>query len=233
MNRQVGTDRAGSDHALSAEGGLVVDAVSIAYTPGVPVVNQASFAVREREVVALLGPSGCGKSTILRAIAGLEPLTSGDIRWNGQSLARTPAHRRGFGLVFQDGQLFAHRNVFENIAYGLRVQRASRAERERRVTELLELVGLRGYEQRSATELSGGQRQRVALARALAPAPRLLLLDEPLSALDRALRERLADDLAQLLRDTGTTAVLVTHDEGEAATVADRVLRMSDGTVHG
>src|SRR5690606_32048396 len=152
--------------------------------------------------------------------------------WNGSSLRRTPAHRRGFGLVFQDGQLFAHRNVAENIAYGLRVQRAPRSDRDRRVSELLELVGLPGYEKRAATELSGGERQRVALARALAPRPRLLLLDEPLSALDRALRERLADDLAHLLRSTGTTAVLVTHDEGEAVTIADRVLRMADGKVH-
>lgn len=213
--------------------GLVVDRVSVAYGREAPVVSEASFAVREHEVVALLGPSGCGKSTLLRAIAGLEPLASGSISWNGEPLEHTPPHRRGFGLVFQDGQLFVHRSVAENIAYGLRVQRTPRRERDARVAALLELVGLPGYGERAVTELSGGERQRVALARALAPAPRLLLLDEPLSALDRELRERLADDLAQLLRDTGTTAVLVTHEEGEAQTIADRVLRMSEGAVLG
>lgn len=212
--------------------GLLVDRVAVSYDASVPVVREASFSVREHEVIALLGPSGCGKSTLLRAIAGLEPLTHGAVCWNGESLERTPAHRRGFGLVFQDGQLFVHRSVAENIAYGLRVQRMPKQHRDARVAELLELVGLPDYGGRSVTELSGGERQRVALARALAPQPRLLLLDEPLSALDRALRERLADDLASVLRETGTTAILVTHDEGEAQTIADRVLHMSKGKVH-
>lgn len=220
------------EHSVSRDG-LRVAEVTVAYGKDSPVVRGASFGVSEHEVVAMLGPSGCGKSTLLRAIAGLEPLTSGSVSWNGESLEHTPPHRRGFGLVFQDGQLFVHRSVAENIAYGLRVQRMPKGERADRVSSLLELVGLPGYGDRPVTELSGGERQRVALARALAPTPRLLLLDEPLSALDRELRERLADDLAQLLRDTGTTAVLVTHDEHEAQTIADRVLRMADGAVIG
>lgn len=209
--------------------GLDVNNVSVAYGKAAPVVRNATFALATTEVVALLGPSGCGKSTLLRAVAGLEPLVTGSVAWNGEDLAQTPPHRRGFGLVFQDGQLFVHRSVAENIAYGLRVQRLPRVERGERVQELLKLVGLPGYEDRAVTELSGGERQRVALARSLAPRPRLLLLDEPLSALDRELRDRLAVDLAGLLRETKTTAILVTHDESEATTIADRVLRMRAG----
>ncbi len=209
--------------------GLEVRGVSVAYGHEAPVVSGATFDVAPGGVVALLGPSGCGKSTLLRAIAGLEPLATGTVSWATEDLALVPPHRRGFGLVFQDGQLFVHKSVAENIAYGLRVQRKPKSERDDRVAELLELVGLPGYGPRDVNELSGGERQRVALARALAPRPRLLLLDEPLSALDRELRDRLASDLAELLRKTGTTSILVTHDEGEANTIADRVLRMRDG----
>ncbi|MFF8816595.1 ABC transporter ATP-binding protein [Leucobacter sp. NPDC015123] len=216
-----------------AASGLNVADVSVAYRRDEVVVRDATFGVPRGDVVALLGPSGCGKSTLLRAIAGLEPLTSGVVSWAGEDLVGVPPHRREFGLVFQDGQLFTHRSVGENIAYGLRVKRWPRADRDARVAELLELVGLGGFTNRPVTELSGGQRQRVALARALAPSPRLLLLDEPLSALDRELRDRLAVDLADLLRKTATTAILVTHDESEAETIADRVLRMSDGRVAG
>jgi len=179
------------------------------------------------EVLALLGPSGCGKSSLLRAVAGLEPPTSGEVRWDGLDLAPVPVHRRGFGLVFQDGQLFPHRDVAGNVAYGLRgLDRSGRAER---VAELLDLVGLPGYQRRPVATLSGGERQRVALARSLAPAPRLLLLDEPLSALDRSLRERLAEDLRRVLVTTGTTALFVTHDQDEAFTVAGRVAVLSAG----
>lgn len=228
----VDKDSAGKDSAVEhSTVGLFVDRVSVAYERGTPVVLDASFEVPVGGVVALLGPSGCGKSTLLRAVAGLEPLQTGTVSWGGADLVRVPPHKRGFGLVFQDGQLFVHRTVHENIAYGLRVQKRPRAEREARVAELLELVGIPDYGGRQVTELSGGERQRVALARALAPSPRLLLLDEPLSALDRELRERLADDLAVMLRATGMTAILVTHDEGEAATIADRVLRMRDGRI--
>ncbi|KQS99000.1 ABC transporter ATP-binding protein [Cellulomonas sp. Leaf395] len=186
-------------------------------------VDGVSLDVAPGSVVALLGASGCGKSSLLRAVAGLEPLAAGSVSWDGVSLAGVPVHRRGFGLMFQDGQLFAHRTVGRNVAYGLPGRSGAR------VAELLELVGLSGYEDRGIATLSGGERQRVALARALAPGPRLLLLDEPLSALDRALRERLAVDLRAALVATGTTAVFVTHDQDEAFAVADRVAVMAAG----
>jgi thiamine transport system ATP-binding protein len=194
-------------------------------------VSEVDVEVADGEVLALLGPSGCGKSTLLRAVAGLEPPADGEIRWDGTDLAGVPVHRRGFGLVFQDGQLFPHRDVAGNVAFGLRMRRVPAEDRHRRVTELLELVGLAGYEHRRVTELSGGEQQRVALARALAPRPRLLLLDEPLSALDRALREQLAMDLAAVLRVAGATALVVTHDHDEAFTLADRVAVMRAGRI--
>lgn len=193
--------------------------------PETAAVDGVTLTVAPGEVVALLGPSGSGKSSLLRAVAGLEPLAGGDVTWDGASVVATPVHRRGFGLLFQDGQLFAHRDVAGNVGYGLR----GAPDASRRVAELLELVGLPGEQRRDPATLSGGERQRVALARALAPRPRLLLLDEPLSALDRALRERLAADLRAALLATGTTAVLVTHDQDEAFAVADRVAVMDAG----
>jgi thiamine transport system ATP-binding protein len=194
-------------------------------------VDDVSLSVATGEIYALLGASGSGKSTLLRAIAGLEPCT-GDILWDGESVVRVPPHRRGFGLMFQDGQLFPHLDVAGNVGYGLRVSgagvstRGSAATRPpsgERVRELLELVGLAGFETRRVTELSGGEQQRVALARSLAVSPRLLLLDEPLSSLDRDLRERLAGELRDILRAAGTTAILVTHDHDEARVIADRI----------
>ena len=176
---------------------------------------------------AILGPSGSGKSTLLRAVAGLEPLTAGTVSWDGEDLAGVKVHKRGFGLVFQDGQLFPTMTVERNIAYGLSA--LPKAARRQRVAELLDLVGLAGYGSRRPTELSGGQAQRVALARSLAPSPRALLLDEPLSALDTGLRRRLSDDLLRILRATGTTALYVTHDHQEAFTVADRVAVLDHG----
>lgn len=195
--------------------------------PGTTAVAGVTLDVAPGEVLALLGPSGCGKSSLLRAVAGLEPVASGTVAFAGDDLAGVPVHRRGFGLMFQEGQLFPHRDVAGNVAYGLTGR--SRAERDARVRELLDVVGLAGYERRPVSTLSGGERQRVALARSLAPGPRLLLLDEPLSALDRGLRERLALDLRDALRATGTTAVFVTHDHDEAFTVADRVAVMDAG----
>jgi thiamine transport system ATP-binding protein len=209
---------------------LRVDGVSVAYG-SLAAVSGVDLAIADGEVLALLGPSGCGKSTLLRAVAGLEPPSAGTVSWDGVDLAGTPVHRRGFGLVFQDGQLFPHRDVAGNVAFGLRMRRVEREAREKRVAELLELVGLTGYGTRRVTELSGGEQQRVALARALAPHPKLLLLDEPLSALDRALREQLAVDLARLLRETGATALVVTHDHDEAFTLADRVAVMRAGRI--
>ena len=190
-------------------------------------VDGVDLEVAAGEVVALLGASGSGKSSLLRAVAGLEDVAAGEVAWDGRSMVRVPVHKRGFGLMFQDGQLFEHRDVGSNIAYGL--TGLPRAQRGERVREMLELVGLPDFERRRVTTLSGGQAQRVALARALAPVPRLLLLDEPLSALDRALREQLAADVRTILRRGGTTALYVTHDQDEAMTVADRVGVMEAG----
>jgi thiamine transport system ATP-binding protein len=194
-------------------------------------VDDVSLALPSGQVLAVLGPSGCGKSTLLRAVAGLGRPTAGRVRFDGDDVTRLPTHRRGFALMFQDGQLFPHLSVADNIGYPLRLRRASAAARRQRVAELLTLVGLPGYAGRAPATLSGGERQRVALARALAVRPRLLLLDEPLSALDRDLRERLAQELHDILRAEGTTALLVTHDHDEAFAVADRMAVMRGGRI--
>ena len=210
----------------STSEGLSVRGLAVAYG-NLRAVDGVDLDVAAGEIVALLGASGSGKSSLLRAVAGLEDVAGGEVAWDGRSMVRVPVHKRGFGLMFQDGQLFEHRDVGSNIAYGL--TGLPRARRGERVREMLELVGLPGFERRRVTTLSGGQAQRVALARALAPAPRLLLLDEPLSALDRALREQLATDVRTILREGGTTALYVTHDQDEAMTVADRVGVMEAG----
>ena len=210
----------------STSTGLSVRGLAVTYGD-LRAVDGVDLEVAAGEVVALLGASGSGKSSLLRAVAGLEDVAAGEVAWDGRSMVRVPVHKRGFGLMFQDGQLFEHRDVGGNIAYGL--AGLSRARRGERVREMLELVGLPGFERRRVTTLSGGQAQRVALARVLAPAPRLLLLDEPLSALDRALREQLATDVRTILRRGGTTALYVTHDQDEAMTVADRVGVMEAG----
>jgi thiamine transport system ATP-binding protein len=204
--------------------------VSVRYGDTVA-VDGVTLDLAEGKVLAVLGPSGCGKSTLLRAVAGLEPLSSGSIAYDGVDLAGTPTHKRGFALMFQDGQLFAHLTVARNVAYALRLRRTPSARVASRVRELLELVGLGGYDDRLPGTLSGGERQRVALARALAVEPRLILLDEPLSALDATLRERLATDLREILHAAGTTALLVTHDHEEAFALADRLAVMRDGRV--
>jgi thiamine transport system ATP-binding protein len=195
------------------------------------VLDGAHLTVGTGEIVALLGPSGSGKSTLLRVIAGLLPPDEGRVLWDGEDITAVPAHRRRFGLVFQDHQLFPHRDVAGNVGFGLAVAGRPKAEIRRRVAELLHLVGLDGFEHRSVTELSGGEAQRVALARALAPEPRLLLLDEPLGALDRELHDRLALDLRHLLQELGTAGLHVTHDRDEAAVVADRVVTVDE--LHG
>ena len=210
---------------------LEIDTITVRYGADV-VIDGLSWSVGpQAPVAALLGPSGCGKSTLLRAVAGLEPLVAGRIGFDGQDLARVPAHRRDFGVVFQDGQLFDGRSVAANVAYGLKMRRWGRREIAARVEEMLELVGLAGYGRRSVREISGGQAQRVALARALAPRPRLLLLDEPLAALDKLLRDRLAVDIADIVRETRTPTIVVTHDHTEAALMADRVSVMRDGQI--
>lgn len=215
---------AGGETGLSVQGATVRFGTKTA-------LDQVSVDLAPGAVLAVLGPSGCGKSTLLRAIAGLDPLAAGRIRFAGQDLAGVPTHRRGFALMFQDGQLFAHRDVAGNVAYAMRLQRLPKETRRAETERLLALVGLQGYASRRPVTLSGGEQQRVALARALAARPRLLLLDEPLSALDKALRERLAGDLRAVLLQTGTTALLVTHDHDEAFTVADRMAVMFDGRV--
>ena len=207
--------------------GLALEGVRVVYE-GRAVLDGLALSVGPREVVALLGPSGSGKTTLLEVIAGVFAPDAGRVAWEGVDLAATPAHRRGFGLVFQDALLFPHLDVGRNVAFGLRMARLPRAEQAARVAELLALVELPGFEGRAVATLSGGEAQRVALARALAPKPRLMLLDEPFSGLDRDLRVRLAADVRSLLHRLGTPAVLVTHDEEEARAVADRVVRLAE-----
>lgn len=198
---------------------------------GTLLLRGISFTVAAGETVCLLGASGSGKSTLLRIIAGLETAEQGQVCWEGADLASVPAHRRGFGLVFQDYALFPHMNVVENVAFGLKMQNLSSAETERRVSSVLEKVNLAGLKHRSVTDLSGGEQQRVALARALAPNPHLLMFDEPLGALDRNLRERLMEELRLILHTTGVPAIYVTHDQEEAFKLADRILLLHDGEI--
>ncbi|MFF8865817.1 ABC transporter ATP-binding protein [Streptomyces sp. NPDC015139] len=195
------------------------------------VLDAVGLDVAEHEVVCVLGPSGSGKSTLLRAVAGLQPLHSGRVLLDGRDRTRTPAHRRGAGLMFQDHQLFPQRDVGANVAFGLRMHGVAKGERDVEVGRLLELVGLPGAARRAVAALSGGEQQRVALARALAPRPRILLLDEPLGQLDRSLRERLVVELRELFGRLGTTVLAVTHDQGEAFALADRVVVMRDGRI--
>jgi thiamine transport system ATP-binding protein len=187
--------------------------------------------VAEHEIVCVLGPSGSGKSTLLRAVAGLTALDAGRVLLDGADQRDVPAHRRGVGLMFQDHQLFPQRDVGGNVGFGPRMHKAPREQRQRRVAELLDLVGLPDAQSRAVATLSGGEQQRVALARALAPEPRLLMLDEPLGQLDRSLRERLVVELRQLFGQLGTTVLAVTHDQGEAFALADRVVLMRDGAI--
>jgi ABC-type Fe3+/spermidine/putrescine transport system ATPase subunit len=198
---------------------------------GAPVLRAVSFFVDEGEVVCLLGPSGCGKTTLLRIVAGLEVADEGQITFDGKALDDVPVHRRGFGLMFQDYALFPHQNVMANVAFGLRIQGLSWRQIEARVADMLALVGLQGYEQRRVYDLSGGEQQRIALARSLAPGPRLLMLDEPLGSLDRALREELMNELRSILKQVGVTTIYVTHDQQEAFALADRVLIMEGGRI--
>lgn len=202
-----------------------------AFSDGTVAVDDLNLTIEAGETLAILGPSGCGKTTTLRMIAGLERPDVGQIFFGDSDVTRLPIERRDVGMVFQNYALFPNLDVAGNIVYGLKIRGLSPAERNKRCSELLELVGLQDHGQRRIHELSGGQRQRVALARALAPRPRVLLLDEPLAALDAQLRERLRSELDQLLRSLRITSVFVTHDQGEAMALGDRILVMEHGRV--
>ena len=209
---------------------LALSNVSKAYNSQ-PLLRGISFMVYKAETICLLGASGSGKSTLLRMIAGLESPDAGQILWDGNDLASVPPHLRDFGLVFQDYALFPHLNVFDNVAFGLKMQNQPKDKIKARVAEVLDIVNLTGFENRKVTDLSGGEQQRFALARALAPRPRLLMFDEPLGALDRALREDLLNELRGILHQTRIPAVYVTHDQEEAFKIADRVLLLHDGLI--
>jgi len=198
---------------------------------GNKVLDGISFDVLDGEILVILGPSGCGKSTLLNIISGLEPLDSGKVSWNNQALSGIPPYKRNFGLMFQDYALFPHMNVKNNIAFGLEMSNLPESEIIAKVESVLKLVGLEGFGERDVNELSGGEQQRVALARSIVPEPKLLMLDEPLGSLDRALRERLLKDLTKILRSTKQTTIYVTHDQEEAYSLADRVVVMNEGKV--
>ena len=209
---------------------LEVDGVTVSFG-GRSVLDAVDLTIAAGEVVCVLGPSGSGKSTLLRVVAGLHTPDAGAVRLAGEDQAKVPVHRRGVGLMFQDHQLFPQRDVGENVAFGLRMRQTPAAERSSRVAELLETVGLPGAQRRAVAGLSGGEQQRVALARALAPRPRLLMLDEPLGQLDRGLRDRLTGELRRIFAGLGTTVLAVTHDQGEAFALADRVVVVHAGRI--
>ena len=197
----------------------------------VKAVDDVSFGIRRGEFFSLLGPSGCGKTTLLRILAGFELPTAGEVMIDGQPMSTVPPHARPTNMVFQSYAIFPHLNVRENIAYGLRKRKLGRDETTRIVEQALELIKMPGYGERRSDQLSGGQRQRVALARALVCQPKVLLLDEPLGALDKKLREEMQIELRQIQRTVGITFVFVTHDQEEALTLSDRVAVMSRGKV--
>ena len=194
-------------------------------------IDDVSLDIGQGEFFSLLGASGCGKTTLLRMLAGFESTSSGEISIDGQPMSDVPPHHRPVNMVFQSYAIFPHLNVADNIAYGLRKQRLPRARRQELIDEMLELIKLPGYGSRKANELSGGQRQRIALARALILRPKVLLLDEPLGALDKQLREQMQLELRALQRQVGITFVFVTHDQEEALTLSDRIAVMQGGKV--
>ena len=197
----------------------------------VEAVSHVSLHVEEGEFFSLLGPSGCGKTTMLRMLAGFISPTAGSISIGGINVTELPPEKRDVGIVFQNYAIFPHMNVYDNIGFGLRMRKVARPELDRRVRAALEQVGLRGYEKRYQREMSGGEQQRVALARVLVTQPRILLLDEPLSALDKKLREEMKYWIRDLHAQLGITAIYVTHDQGEALTMSDRIAVMRNGAV--
>lgn len=210
---------------------LAIEAISKEFG-SVKALNNIDLEIERGSFVCLLGPSGCGKTTLLRIIAGFEKATSGRMMLDGIDITNTAPHKRGFGMVFQSLALFPHMSVAKNIAYGLKLRKASAKEQRDRVEELLELIELPSIADRPVSALSGGQRQRVAIARALAIQPPLFLLDEPLSALDAKLRDNMQIELRQLQQKFGVTTILVTHDQTEAMMLADSLVVMKDGVIH-
>ena len=206
---------------------LTVDSVSVSLG-GERVLDGVSLSVAAGEVVAVFGPSGSGKSTLLRAVAGLVDVDSGRVLVDGVDVTAVPTHRRSVGMVFQDEQLFPHRDVAGNVSFGLEMAGVERGERDDRVAELLSAVGLDGFGDRDVSTLSGGEAKRVAVARSLAPRPTVLLADEPLTGLDADLHDRLAIEVRSVLRASGTTTLWVTHDRAEAELVADRSVSLLD-----
>ncbi len=210
---------------------LRIQELSKGFVAHYSVLTNLNLEITQGKFVCLLGASGSGKTTLLRIIAGLEQPDKGELWLEGQDLRNVPVHERRFGFMFQDHVLFPHKSVGANIAYGLQMQRWPKAKIRRRVAEMLDLVRLSGYEKRNVRELSGGESQRVALARSLAPSPRLLLLDEPLSSLDRNLRDELGHELRNILRTLHITAIYVTHDQDEAFALADQVAILHEGQI--
>ncbi|HWP51150.1 MAG TPA: ABC transporter ATP-binding protein [Clostridia bacterium] len=209
---------------------IVLRDIAVSYD-GEQVLNRINLEIRDKEFITLLGPSGCGKTTTLRIIGGFVEATEGDVFFDGVRINDLPPYKRHVNTVFQRYALFPHLNVFENVEFGLKIKKMPQPERRTKVKELLDLVGLKGFERRNINQLSGGQQQRVAIARALVNHPRVLLLDEPLGALDLKLRKEMQIELKRIQQSTGITFVYVTHDQEEALTMSDRVVVMKDGNI--
>ncbi len=210
---------------------LVIENINKKYDDGTLVLHNINLTLKQGTKLSVLGPSGSGKTTLLRLVAGLENLDSGNIIFNGKLMNNTPVHKRNFGMMFQEFALFPHLNVFNNIAFGLKMKGMEKSKIESTVQKVLEMTGLTNFKTRAVDELSGGERQRVALARTLAPSPSLLMLDEPLSSLDRVLRKKLLIELNNIISKLNITTIFVTHDHTEAFKVGNKVIIMNNGKI--